>query len=113
MAKKCETSKSVKQFMDMRQRRFDCLDKYGIVVKPQISMEETKHFLELQDYRTVVRFMRKKDAEDIFINLKDINPLFKNIKTWDDFDSISKLIDTEMKRVFEPGDYTYYTADKK
>jgi hypothetical protein len=111
MAKKCETSKSIKQFMDMEQSRFECLDKYGIIVK--VSMEETRHFLELYDYRTVARFMHKEDVKDIFINLKDTNPLFKNIKAWDDFNSISKLIDTEMKRVFEPGDYTYYTADKK
>jgi hypothetical protein len=107
MAKKREASKCVNQFMDMCQSRFDCLDKYGIVVKPQISIEEVKHFLELQDYRTVARFIVKEDVEDIFINLKDTNPLFKNIKTWDDFDSISKVIDIEIKRVFEPGNYTY------
>jgi glutaredoxin-related protein len=107
MAKKREASKCVNQFMDMRQRRLDCLDKYGIIAKPQISVEEIKHFLELQDYRTVARFIIKEDVEDIFLNLKDTNPLFKNIKTWDDFDGISKLIDVEIKRVFEPGDYTY------
>jgi hypothetical protein len=112
MAKKREASKSLRYFTEMEQSRYECLQKYGIIIKPHVSREEAKYFLELQDYRTIARFMDKGNTKEIFTYLKENNPLFIHINSWDDSAAISNLINKELKHVFEPGAYTYYEYDE-
>jgi hypothetical protein len=107
MAKMHEVSPLLTWFNGMITNRIDSLSEYGIAIKPDITLIQVRYFLELQDYRCIARFIEEDRSKPIFLHLKSTNPLFLEIEDWHDLKKMSELIDMEMRKVFEPGIYTY------
>lgn len=87
----------LQDFKAMVNRRYDALERYDIQVKPCIAKKKVIQFLELQDYNRIIPFFDSEKLEPILTYLKETNPLFKK-KT---------SIDKEIRKIFEPGIYTY------